>query len=259
MTQKTNTSRRGLLIGALALGGVAWGWQRFGVRTPQPGFVRIEGLPGWRRVEYDGVSLAGGGATDAVLVGIGGTGPEVEPLPVAALCSALYGETQGSGLPVAMFSDFFCPYCRTLASRVAARADDPASGISLTWHELPLLGPASERAARAAIAADLQGGYRAFQDRLFSTPFRPTVAHLAQAASDAGLDPERLVADMEGEPVQERLITSRRAAETLGIWGTPAMTIGKTLVTGEIGDAALATIIDDERSRSGDLDPACRA
>ena len=243
----------------MALGGIAWGWQRFGVRSPQPGFVAIEGLPGWRRVEYEGVSLSGSSATSAVLVGIGEPEPSLDPLPTSALCDALYGSQFGLSLPVAMFSDFFCPYCREVSARIAARAADPASKLSLTWHELPLLGPSSELAAKAALAADLQGGYADFQARLFATPFRPSPAHLASTAEAVGLDAGKLISDMDGAQVAQRLTNTGRAAETLGIWATPAMTIGRTLVTGAVSDAALSSIIADERDRSDGFRSDCSA
>jgi protein-disulfide isomerase len=38
----------------------------------------------------------------------------------------------------------------------------------------------------------------------------------------------------------------RRAANTLGIWGTPALTIGRTLVMGDIPAKTLDLLIEDE-------------
>ncbi len=223
------TSRRNLLFGVAGLAAIAWGWQRFGVRRERLAFSPINGLDGWRRAEAGGLSLGRGSATSSVFLGIGEEG--VPPLPASALCAALY---QSAASPViAVFTDFFCPNCRILEARLEARLAD-APDISLVWHQLPLLGPSSVRAARAAAAAGLQGGYDAFRRRLITAPFRPTVNFFGETAEAVGLNGNQLIADMDGPEVAGRLLASHRAAETLGIYGTPAFAIGRTLVMGAV-------------------------
>ena len=169
-----------------------------------------------------------------------------EPLAPGALCAALFGpEPLPPGtVPVASFSDYYCPYCRDLTVRLAARG---APGLRIAWHELPLLGDASEAAARAALAADLQGAYPAFQARLLRAAFQPTEAYLADLGTSLGLDTPRLVADARGEEVARRLAISSRAAATLGISATPAVVVGRTLVSGAIPDDRLDALIALER------------
>ena len=234
-----STSRRGLLIGAAALGAVAWGWQRYFVGRENLTPVDIPGLPGWQRIDLAGVSGARGSATGAVLVGIDES-EAADPLPADALCDVLFQPPEEGKVSVAVFSDFFCPYCRRLIPRLAARSGED---ISITWHELPLLGPASEQVARAAIAAELQGGYAAFQKALLTAPFRPTAEAFARAATAAGLQPGTLLLDMNSRDVSERLRETRRAAETLGVYGTPGMVIGRTLVMGEISERSMEKLI----------------
>lgn len=241
MVGEPKSSRRGLLIGALALGAVAWGWQRFAVGRERLDFAPIDGLPGWRQVSAGPVTSPGGSATSAVFVGIGDQGAPIEPLPAEKLCSVLFRAHRGSDVPLAMFTDFFCPYCRILTGRVVAL------GLPVTWHQLPLLGPSSEIAARAAAAAELQEGYEAFQQALLAAPFRPTLAFFAQAAARAGLSPEQLLVDMNSTYLARRLTESRATAETLGIWGTPALVIGRTLILGEVGADTLARLVAIER------------
>ena len=209
-------SRRDLLIGLGTVVAVGAGWQLWGNRPRGFDFVAIDGLPGWRRLAFEGVSSPTGGLGDAAFLGLDGNAEEVAPLPAAALCDTLFRMRPPGAVPVAAFSDFFCPFCRVLTARLADRAASPASGIAVTWHELPLLGPVSETAARAALAADRQGAYAGFQARLLSTGFRPSAAFLADMAV---------------------------ASLTLGVWGTPAVVVGRTLVMGEIGEAALDRLI----------------
>jgi protein-disulfide isomerase len=148
-------------------------------------------------------------------------------------------------VPVASFSDYYCAYCRDLTVRLAAR-DDPA--LRIVWHELPLLGDASDAAARAALAADLQGAYAAFQARLMRAVFQPTDDYLAEVGRSLHLDTSRLLADAGGDDVARRLAASARAAATLGIGATPAIVVGRTLVRGAIADDRLDGLIELERA-----------
>lgn len=237
---KTPTpSRRNLFLGIGALAAVAGGWQ-WVVNRPRPlEYAAIPGLDGWRQTQAGGITAPGGNAMSSVLIGI--DGEDVTRLSPTELCPALYRNRDG-GVPVAVFSDFFCPNCRTLDARLAARRD-----LAITWHQLPLLGPSSKLVAHALMAADRQDGYAAMRDQLLSAPFRPMLQTFLEAAILAGLDAERLGRDMHESAVAARLATTRSAAETLGVWGTPAMTVGRTLAMGALDNNQLDQLIEAER------------
>jgi predicted DsbA family dithiol-disulfide isomerase len=238
-----------VLAGAALLAAPVIGLGAWAPREDGFAFAPVPGAPGFRRLEAGAVSAPLGDP----FVGLRepGAPPPPEPLPPAALCAALFGSPPEGTLPVAAFSDYYCPYCRDLTARLAARAD---LGLHLAWHELPLLGDASAAAARAALAADLQGAYPAFQARLLRASFQPTDAYLADLAHSLGLDPARLLADARGEAVALRLAASARAAATLGIGATPALVVGRTLVSGVISDARLDALIARERAEGP---PSC--
>jgi 2-hydroxychromene-2-carboxylate isomerase len=208
-------------------------------------FAGIPGLPSFRYLDGGAVSA---GLRDP-FAGLRAPGDPVppEPLPAGALCAALFGPAPipVGTVPVASFSDYFCPYCRDLTVRLAARQDP---GLRIVWHELPLLGEASVAAARAALAADMQGAYASLQARLLRARFQPTDAYLAEIGESLGLDATRLLADAKGEEVESRLSTSASAAATLGIGATPALVVGRTLVTGAIADDRLERLIELERA-----------
>ncbi|MGI9390478.1 MAG: hypothetical protein ACR2O1_10510, partial [Boseongicola sp.] len=65
------TSRRNLVVGALTLGTVAGGWQLWVHRPRDFEFRPIEGLPGWRLLEFDGVSAPSSGVAGAAFLGLG--------------------------------------------------------------------------------------------------------------------------------------------------------------------------------------------
>ena len=237
--------RRRMLAGAALLAVPLLAMRAVTPREPAFAFDDIPGLPGFRRLE--------GGAVSTPLAdpfaGLRAPGepPPPTPLPASDLCAALFGPgpPPPGTVPVASFSDYYCPYCRDLTVRLAARA---GPDLRVTWHELPLLGDASEAAARAALAADLQGAYPEFQARLLRAAFQPTEAYLTDLGTSLGLDPDRLIADASGAEVARRLATSARAATTLGIGATPALVVGRTLVLGAISDARLDALLARERA-----------
>lgn len=219
-----------ILVGGLAA--LAAGWQMFGVRGAQIAWRGIEGLPGWRF----GMAGAISGGADPLLAGLPGSAAPRVPFGPGQIADVVY---RGGRARVAVFSDHFCPYCRVLFGRLSQ------SDLAIAWHELPLLRPESHIAARAAEAARLQGGYVAFQSALIAQGFRPVPAWLGRVAEGAGLDGARLRRDMAGAEVAAGLEASARAAETLGIFATPGVVAGRSVVLGAVTEAQIAGILGD--------------
>ena len=225
----------------LAVGGLvalAAGWQVFGVRRPGLEFREMAAAPGWRFAAVGGVSGVSG--ADLMTIGLE-QGPDA--LPGDALDAVVHRDRVDGAVSVAVFSDFFCPYCRGLIGRLGARTSSPR--IAISWHELPLLGPQSIIVARAAEAAGLQGGYAAFYRQMLADGFRPSPAWIARVAEAAGLDGARVRRDMDGDAVAARLLASARAARTLGFIGTPGLAVGRSAVLGALGTDQMEDLISD--------------
>lgn len=218
-----------LLIGGL--GALAAGWQVFGVRPPKVEWRAITGLPGWRFGTSGEVS--GGGASPLSAAMPGDSAPL--PLPADRLAGAVFRD---SGARVAVFTDHFCPYCRVLFGRLIQ------TDLQIAWHELPLLRPESHIAARAAEAARLQGGYVRFQEAMIAEGFRPSPSYLAGLAEAAGLDGARLRRDMAGEAVRDGLLVSARAAQSLGIFATPGVVAGRSVLLGAATPERIAEMLN---------------
>lgn len=223
-----------LVIGGLVA--IAAGWQVFGVGRQQIEFEHISSLPGWRFASVGGVSGLSG--DDFLTMGLGQKPVPLKPLEMDA---AVHVNAQPGQVPVAVFSDFFCPYCRGLVSRIHARKGRPK--IAVTWHELPLLGPSSVIAAKGAVAAGLQGGYGSFYSALLSEGFKPSKSWLGRIAEVAGLNGARFVADMDSNTVARRLGRTARAASALGFSGTPGIVIGKDAILGALDRDTMENII----------------
>lgn len=245
------TTRRDLII-AVGTAAAVLGAFRLGPRLFEaaPEFEPLGSLRGFRR-------LTGGEATltSDPLLGLDIGRAEIDQSVAQAVradpCRFLHEAPlpKGDVLPIASFSDFFCPYCRVQTRHLAALAADPAARVAVTWHEWPLLGGASDLAARAALAAKQQGAYPAFQEALLTSPFRPSPAYLAELAESIGIDPDRLLADLESPNISREIDTSAALARLFGFFGTPAMVVGRTAIQGALSDRTLRRVIDAERDQ----------
>ena len=139
-----------------------------------------------------------------------------------------------------------------LTQELTARAE--AGAITVTWHELPLLGDTSDLAASAALAADMQGAYPEIHARLMRSRVVATDAYLSTLAQGAGLDPARFVRDAKSNLVSDRIESARGLAARFGFYGTPALVIGRTAVLGAIAPDLLDQLILEEE-RDGQTSP----
>jgi protein-disulfide isomerase len=142
------------------------------------------------------------------------------------------------------FFDYACPYCRdTNADVDRLLAEDRR--LKVVWRELPVLGPNSEAAAQASLAAARQGRFRQFHERLFALG-RPTEAVLAQAMAEAGVTAEATPPEAAAE-----LARNTELARAVEATGTPTFVVGNQVLQGAVGYEALkAAIAEARRGRS---------
>ena len=215
-------------------------------------FAPLDGFVGFRRVEMGSVT---GGADPFAGLRLPDQAP-LEEAPIGNLCEALFGpKTWGQGeVPIAIFNDFYCPYCRRLETDLLDRADADAS-LRLSWHDMPLLGERSWHAARAALAARFAEKERQARSYLWDNGLRPGPSALEDMAQALGLDAGWLKREMTTPRVFEAVMSSMSLGRQLGIPGTPGTVIGRTLVIGAMRAADLDKLIELERAE-GPLDCA---
>lgn len=210
-------------------------------------FEPLTDFPGFRRMAGGAVS-----GNNIALIGLDDRLPTpYDPPPKALLdpCLALFGPEgyTPEKLPVAIFSDFNCPYCKILDKRLVTLRDSGAP-VRLIWHEMPLLGPSSYRSAKAVLAAGFLGKAEAARDYLWNRSLRPGPSALAEMAEALDLLPTMLQREFDGARVVNALAADLDLGSRLGLPGTPGVVIGRTLVIGAIKDADLKKLIDLERS-----------
>ncbi|MBW4963933.1 DsbA family protein [Sulfitobacter sp. CW3] len=144
----------------------------------------------------------------------------------------IFGNLDGS-VTLVEFFDYNCGYCRRAAPEVKAVLE-ASKDVRIIYREFPILGPGSEVAARASLAARNQGKYQQFHEAMMALNGQAVEASVMKIAGDVGLDLEVLKTDMQSELVNEHIAASLRLAEALGITGTPTFVLGDEIIPGVI-------------------------
>ncbi len=140
------------------------------------------------------------------------------------------------------FFDYRCGYCKRAAGAVTQlQKDDPR--VRVVYKDLPILGEASELAAKAALASKAQGKHQAFHEALLASKGDMTKESILATAAEVGLDRTRLEADMANPEWQAAIDRNRDLAKNLGISGTPGFIVGTELVPGALDVNGLKELI----------------
>jgi protein-disulfide isomerase len=159
------------------------------------------------------------------------------------------GNPEGS-FTVVEFLDYQCGFCRKAQPELTEMIESDGD-IRLIVKEMPILGPGSELAARAAVATHITKGpeaYAALHDRLMELKGEITDVSLDQALAEAGLDPAAIRPAMQDPEVDRRLAATRELAATLAISGTPTFVFDDRMVRGYLPLAQMRDLVGQVRA-----------
>ena len=163
--------------------------------------------------------------------------------------SYVAGNPKGD-VTIVEFFDYRCPYCKQMQPHLQALLKEDGK-LRLVLKELPVLGPQSITASRAAVAALEQGKgakYMAFHDAMMAFRGQLTDDDIFRMAGEAGLDLKKLKADMQAPKVEAVLRANLALADKLGIQGTPGFVIGDQLIPGAVSLDTLRHMVKAARS-----------
>jgi len=159
--------------------------------------------------------------------------------------SPVAGNAKGD-VTIVEFFDYRCPYCKQVEPSLAQlREEDP--NVRFVYKELPILGPDSVVATRAALAARKQKKYQELHDALMRARGTLDEATVLKIASEVGIDTKQLKADMTSPDVERIIKRNIDLAHSLTISGTPGFIIGNQLVPGAVDMATLKSLVADAR------------
>jgi protein-disulfide isomerase len=143
------------------------------------------------------------------------------------------------------FYDYDCPFCRASLPAVRKFYDAHKNDTRFSFIEFPieaLHGPSAVLAARASLAARHQPAhYMDFHFALLSQEGEITDEIIAAQAAKAGMDLNKLKADMADPAIEMSLSSSIALAHKLGIDGTPTFVLNGKMHPGALDDDTLAS------------------
>lgn len=158
---------------------------------------------------------------------------------------------KGYDVTIVEYLDYQCPACRTTREPLRKLLEKDKK-IRLIFRDLPIFGPASEKAARLALASKYQGKYFDFHDALLAASRPLDDDKIKAAALKAGVDWDLLQKDMfaNKKDIEDLLERNELQADMLGLDGTPGFIIGSTQSFGGLTLEQLEESVRDARKEA---------
>lgn len=156
----------------------------------------------------------------------------------------------GYDFTIVEYLDYQCPYCRTAHGTLRElMAKDKK--VRIIFRDIPVFGPASEKAARVAIAAKYQNKYLAVHEALLQASRPLDDRKIEAAVKKAGADWAVIQADLKrrSADIEDLIERNMIQSEMLGFTGTPGFIIGTTLGFGAIKLPAIEKVIAETRAK----------
>jgi protein-disulfide isomerase len=149
-------------------------------------------------------------------------------------------------LELVMFGDFQCPYCTAAYPIIRRIRDQMAGRLLFAFRQFPLreTHPDAERAAEAAEAAAAQGAFWQMHNRMYESGGALSRQDLIGYASELGLDPERVGAELDSEVHRPRVERDVDSGIASGVTGTPGFFVGGRLYGGSFDAQSLTAALE---------------
>jgi protein-disulfide isomerase len=158
--------------------------------------------------------------------------------------SPVEGNAQAK-VTIVEFFDYRCVHCRHVAPTIDKIVSSNAS-VRVVYKNFPVLGEPSVLAARAAVAAQQQGGWPKLHRAMLAFDGDFTMDGILALGTSVGLDAARLKTDMMSPATDSALQANMKLAAALGLDATPSFVIGDRVIRGALSADALQTLVEEE-------------
>jgi protein-disulfide isomerase/uncharacterized membrane protein len=161
---------------------------------------------------------------------------------------------------VVEFSDFLCPFCRSLALGLTQFIPQAGGRLTVYFMNYPLDKNCNERLPRSthpgscwlalgAICAQYQGKFEAYHDKVFSSELsNPQASDVVRLAGAAGLNAEAVEGCLQDPKTKQALAAQIAEGNRLEVHATPTVYVdGKKLP--RIND--FVAVVDEEAQKKG--------
>jgi predicted DsbA family dithiol-disulfide isomerase len=156
-------------------------------------------------------------------------------------------------ITIVEFADFQCPYCKRAESSLHALLEQYPDKLRIVFRNLPLtqIHPQAEGAAEAAVCADRQGKFWEMHDAMYADQGSLAPDALKDTAKRLGLNAGQFSACLSGGTPVATLGSDAKAAQDLGLSGTPYFFINGRPLDGNVPLEKFQSIIAEELRAGG--------
>jgi protein-disulfide isomerase len=146
------------------------------------------------------------------------------------------------------FSDFHCPFCRSVQPTLNALLQKYPSQVRLVYRHFPLdsLHPQARRASEASWCAAEQNRFWEFHDRVYASGPDASEETIRRLAREAGLDAAKLESCLASGRAAESIEKDLAEGSKFGVTGTPGFFVNGRTLSGHQPLESFVKIIDEE-------------
>ncbi len=176
-----------------------------------------------------GAAPAPGGKVDVQVGAAPAKGPKNAPVTVIA------------------FSDFQCPFCSRAVPLLKQVEENYKGKVRIAFKHLPLpFHDKAQVAAEASMAANEQGKFWEYHDKLFENQSALDRPSLEKYAAELGLNAAKFKAALDSGKYKKHVEDDAKLAGTIGATGTPTFFVNGKSVVGAVPFDQFKTTIDAE-------------
>ena len=170
--------------------------------------------------------------------------------PPASVVTFAESAPKGS-VPVTIFVDFECPYCKTAHARLQTAAKSEHATLAIQYRHVPLHSHEhATEAAAAQVCAEGQGrGDDAAKALLATDASGHDLEHLLEMSRQLGLDEAKFTTCMTSEATRGRLASDRHVFIDAQFDGVPVLYVGRQKLDGARPLDEYAKAIRDAQNR----------
>lgn len=151
-----------------------------------------------------------------------------------------------------LFTDFECTYCARLAPILEQVHQQYPKDVRIVFKNFPLRSHRfAVPAALAALAAEDQGQFWPFHDRLFQNYNQLNAQKVEEIRQELNLDAERFKAKMQDPALQGLVRRDLEEGNAAGVGGTPTVYINGKKMRGRMSLEGFRKAIDAELAKAG--------
>ena len=170
----------------------------------------------------------------------------IAPKKIDVSAAPMKGNPNGK-ITLIEFADYECPHCKRFQPVLRQIVGEFPNDVKLYFKHYPLPQHTNARlAAEAAVAAQKQGKFWQFQDKLWDHQDDLGPAEIEKVAKESGLDVAKFRQDLAAEPIKARVEQDHAEGTAVGIQATPTLFIDGREYTDTRDSDSLREWIKDE-------------